>query len=107
MSENTINLNEDNFDEKIKKGNWVIDFWAEWCGPCKMMGPHFEVAAREMKGKVNFGKINIEESSELAGRFEVMSIPTIIYFKDGEQVNRTSGAMPSDEIVAACQENFY
>jgi thioredoxin len=106
MSENTVHLNEANFDKLTAKGNWVIDFWAEWCGPCKMMAPHFEAAAKQLKGKVNFGKVDVEEAQELAGRFEVMSIPTLVYFKNGEQINRTSGAMPSDEIVSACRDNF-
>ena len=81
MSEHTIELTDENFDSKIKEGNWVVDFWASWCGPCRMMEPHFEEAAKEMKGKVNFGKVNVEEAQDLASRFMVMSIPTIIYFK--------------------------
>jgi len=106
MSKNTIDLNDENFDKEIEKGNWIIDFWAEWCGPCRMMAPHFEEAAKQLKEKVKFGKVDVENAQELAQRFMVMSIPTIIFFKNGEQVNRTSGAMPSDEIVAACNESF-
>jgi len=106
MTENTTELNDKNFDKNISKGDWVVDFWAEWCGPCKMMAPHFEAAAKLMKGKVHFGKVNVEEAQELAQRFMVMSIPTLIYFKNGEQVNRTAGAMPSDEIAANAKDSF-
>ena len=105
-NKNIIELTDDNFDSHVKKGNLVVDFWASWCGPCRMMEPHFEEAAEELKGKVKFAKVNVEQNSDLANRFQVMSIPTIIYFKDGEQVNRVTGAMPSDEIVASAEESF-
>ena len=101
-----IELNGENFDKHISKGNWVIDFWAEWCGPCKIMAPHFLEASKEFKGKVNFGKVDVDAENELAGRFQVMSIPTTIFFKDREQVNRAVGAMPKDAIVGQIKNSF-
>jgi len=106
MSENTETLTIDNFDSAISKGKWVIDFWAEWCGPCKMMAPQFEAAAKELKGKVNFGKVDVDAQPDLAGRFEVMSIPTLLFINEGEQVNRYSGAIPKDEITLMTKESF-
>ena len=105
-SENITELSEKDFDKHISKGNWVIDFWAGWCGPCKMMAPHFAEAAKELKGKVNFGKIDVESETGLANRFQVMSIPTVIFFKDGEQVNRTVGAVPKDTLMSLSKESF-
>jgi thioredoxin 1 len=106
MAENITELTSEDFDEKISKGNWVIDFWAEWCGPCKMMAPEFEKAAHEMKGKIKFGKINIEEQSELAQRFEVMSIPSLIMIKNGAEVDRTIGALQKKNIIEALNNAF-
>lgn len=106
MGESTIELTDSNFDAKTAKGNWVIDFWAEWCGPCRMMAPHFEKAAAKMKGKVNFGKVDVEANQELASRFEVMSIPTTLFIKNKEQVNRISGALPEEEILSLVDESF-
>jgi thioredoxin 1 len=96
---NVIELNERNFDEKIKKGKWIIDFWAPWCGPCKIMGPHFDEASNEYKGKVNFGKVNIDENYNLADNYQVMSIPTTIFFNEGEVVHVTVGALGKKDII--------
>ena len=98
-------LNSGNFDEFISKGNCIVDFYAEWCGPCKMLGPEFKKASDEVNN-IKFGKINIDNESELAGRFQVMSIPTMIFFKDKEQVDRTNGAMSSNEIKKKLKANF-
>ena len=106
MSENVDTLTTGNFDSAISKGKWVIDFWAEWCGPCKMMAPQFEAAAKDLKGKVNFAKVDVDAEPDLAGRFEIMSIPTLLFIQDGEQVNRFSGAIPKDEIALMAKESF-
>jgi len=106
MSDDVIVLNSNNFDKKIAKGNWVVDFWASWCAPCKIMAPYFEAAAKDLKGKVNFGKIDAEHESELAQRFQVMSIPTLIFFKDKEQVERTVGAIDKAAILAKIKKSF-
>ncbi|MGC0154404.1 thioredoxin [Chromobacterium vaccinii] len=88
-----INLNADNFNNHMKdEGLVILDFWAPWCGPCKMFGPVFE-AASEAHGDVVFGKINTEDERELAGHFNIRSIPTLIAIKDGIMVFNQAGAM--------------
>ena len=99
MSDNVKELNARSFDDFIAKGHCVVDFWAEWCGPCKLLSPVVDEAAKEMKGKVKFGKVNIEELRELTDRFEVMSIPTLIFFKDGEPVEKTSGFIEKKKLL--------
>ncbi len=91
------NLDEKSFDAFVKKGNVVIDFYADWCGPCKVLGPIFDEASGKIKD-AKFGKVDIDKNQKLAGRFQVMSIPTLLFFKDGEQVDRHSGVMRVEEI---------
>ncbi len=106
MQGEIIELTDANFDSHIKKGNWVVDYWAEWCMPCKVMEPHFEATAKKYKGKVNFGKVNVEENQGLSERFQVMSIPTTIFFKEKEQVNRVTGAIDENELKELIDESF-
>ena len=92
-------LDEKSFDDFISKGNCIVDFYADWCGPCKMMAPEFDKAAKEMKD-VKFGKVNVDGNQSIAQRFQVMGIPTVILFKDKEQVDRFSGV----ETASAMQD---
>ena len=78
----------------------LIDLWAEWCGPCKMIGPFIDQLAGEYEGKVKIGKVNVDEESELAGRHSVVSIPTLVVYKDGAIVNQKNGAAPKHDIEA-------
>lgn len=80
-----ITLNEQNFDKVTSKGVALVDFWATWCGPCKMMAPNVDDIATQYKGRVAVGKVDVDECPSLAERFGIMSIPTLIVFKDGEK----------------------
>jgi thioredoxin 1 len=79
------------FDETVSKGVTLIDFWAPWCGPCRMQGPIIDELSEELKGKANIGKVNVDNEPELASQFGVMSIPTLILFKDGQPVDKMVG----------------
>ena len=102
---NIKELDKKSFDEFISKGNAIVDFWAIWCGPCKIMEPHYEAAAKEAKN-VKFAKIDVDKNQEIAERFEVLSIPTTIFFKNKEQVDRVIGAISKEDILGRIKENF-
>ena len=104
MGKNTMDLDKKSFDAFVKKGICVIDFWAAWCGPCKMMEPIFDEVAEEMKGKVNFGRVDVDSNYELAQKFKVMSIPTTIFFKDGEIVDHDVGVVSKKELMKKIKE---
>ncbi len=84
-------LNENNFDETVKNGVVLVDFWATWCGPCKMLAPNVEEIATEYKGKATVCKVDVDENPDLAQRFGIMSIPALFVFKDGEVKEKLIG----------------
>ena len=86
-----LNLNKDNFEKSIANGVALVDFWARWCGPCKMQLPIIEEFSGEMEGKDTVGKVNVDEELELAQSFGIQSIPTLILFKDGKPVKKLVG----------------
>jgi len=99
MGENVYNLNKENFEEIVKNNEKVIvDFWASWCMPCKMVAPIFEKLAEKYKNEIIFAKLNVDENSEIASRFNIMSIPTFLVFKNGEVVGNIIGAMPEEVL---------
>lgn len=101
MSQQHVTLTDNTFDEEIKASSEpvLVDFWAEWCGPCKMVSPILDEIASENTGKLKLGKINIDDNLELARRFDVMSIPTMILFKDGEPKLRIVGAKGKGQLL--------
>ena len=98
-------LNEKDFETAVaEKKVSLIDFWAPWCGPCRMTGPQVEAAAEELDGKASFFKVNVDDNPGLARQFGVMSIPTLIFMQDGEEAARMVGARNLEDIKAAVEE---
>ena len=97
-----ITVTEENFDELVLNSELPVlaDFWATWCGPCRMLGPVIASVASEQEGKVLVAKINVDDSPSLARRFGIRSIPTLMLFKDGEAVNTTMGYLPKEKVEA-------
>jgi thioredoxin 1 len=95
-----IHLIDADIDETIKKFPIiVIDCWAPWCGPCRMIGPIIEELAKEMQGKIVFGKLNVDENPQTSMKHKIMSIPTMLVFKNGALVDRFVGAMPKEMLI--------
>ncbi len=111
MNANQINgeimleLTKDNFKSTLKQGNVIIDFWAPWCGPCRMMTPVFEETAKGHKNIV-FAKVNIDEHPEIAGELGVRGIPTLIFFKEGKEVNRSVGFNAKPALESKIKETY-
>jgi len=95
-----VSLTKDNFNQSIESGVALVDFWAPWCGPCKMQLPIVEELATELEGQAVIGKINVDDQPELAAQFGVMSIPTLILFKDGQPVDKMVGLQSKDALKA-------
>lgn len=97
-----ITITKENFEAEVMKSDMpvLIDFWAAWCGPCKMLSPVIAEIAEEYSGKVKVGKVNVDEQPELAASFHVASIPTVVVMKEGKVTNQSIGYRPKDEIVA-------
>ena len=97
-----LELTEKNFSETIADGTTLVDFWAVWCGPCKMQAPIVEAFAAK-QSQVKVGKVNVDEESDLAARFGIMSIPTLMVFRDGILVRKTVGLSGPEEIEELCK----
>lgn len=103
-----IELSPQNIQQHLEKNDIpvLIDFWAPWCGPCKIMGPNFEQASKRFRGKVRFAKVNTEAQQSLGGRFNIRSIPTLILFKAGKEIDRVSGALDANQLISWLQSKI-
>lgn len=105
--ENTVAmLTDTTFAEGIKEGYTFVDFWADWCTPCKMVAPTLDKLAEEWNGKIKFAKLNVDENIATATKFQIMSIPRFILFKDGQSVGEVSGAVPKQYFDKFLSENY-
>ena len=98
---NITEITDSNFDQEVLQSDVpvVVDFWAEWCGPCRMVAPIVEELSEEYNGKVKFGKLDVDSNSGVAARYGIRSIPTLLIFKSGDEVGRLVGAKPKVQLV--------
>ena len=106
MAENLIEFTDDNFDTEVLKSNLpvLVDFWAEWCGPCKMIGPIVEEIASDYAGKVKVGKVNVDFNNQVAMQYGIRGIPALLVFKGGAVANQIVGAVPKNDITQILDE---
>jgi len=99
-----VTLNKENFEETIKTWVTIVDFWAEWCGPCQMMLPVLEDFSKKMEWKMTVAKVNVDDNPEIASQFRVMSIPTLIVFKDWKPVETMVWVQQIDRLSEVCEK---
>jgi len=107
MAEDVIVINQDSLDE-VKRSNpkLVVDCWADWCGPCRMLTPIIDKLAQDNAGKVAFGKLNVDENPKVTQQYKIMAIPTILFFKEGQMVDQLVGLVPREEIEGVMRKHF-
>ena len=108
MGENVLEITDQNFESDVlqSKTPVVIDFWAEWCGPCKTIAPVIDELADEYLGKVKFGKVNVDFNQQTSMKYGIRSIPNLLIFNDGSVVNQIIGSVPKDSIVKLLEETL-
>lgn len=99
------NLTDDNFTSSVAEGLFLVDFYADWCGPCKMLSPILEETAPEYEGKIEFAKVNADDNPETAQKYNVMSLPTLVVFKDGAEIGRMVGFQSKDMLMQKLNEH--
>ena len=106
MAETLVEMTDANFTNEAADGLVLVDFWAPWCGPCRMVSPVIEELASDFEGRIKVGKLNVDDNQRTAMSFRVMSIPTVILFKDGQPVETMVGAMPKSAYQARLEKHL-
>ncbi|HDB6144136.1 TPA: thioredoxin [Staphylococcus aureus] len=101
-----VKVTDADFDSKVESGVQLVDFWATWCGPCKMIAPVLEELAADYEGKANILKLDVDENPSTAAKYEVMSIPTLIVFKDGQPVDKVVGFQPKENLAEVLDKHL-
>jgi thioredoxin 1 len=104
MSDLVQHITDDQFQGVVAQGVTLVDFWAPWCGPCKMIAPLLDELAGELQGKAKIVKINVDENPGVAGQFGIMSIPTLLLFKDGKKIDQKVGGQPKPQLKAFIEQ---